>query len=336
MKTTMKDVARMARVSPTTVSHVINGTRNVSKATRRRVVEAIQASAYQVNPIARNLRSGSSNVIGLVASNLSNYFYMEVGRGLNLVLASAGYDVVYIDSHESRAIEQRNIEKFLRYSVAGLIVVPTQNDGSFLKDLVPSDFPMVFVDRRPSGFCRDSILATNERGSYDAVRLLQGKGHRQIAFVSSRDNSTTVERLEGYLRAHREYAIEPDERNIHMGVGHPVTLQELKEGQVFRLTGKLLAEGRVTAIFSANNLATVGVYNRLREEGVPIPERIALVSFDDSFWFSMATPAITAVAQSPEQFGERAARLLLRRIDGDRSAYEEQRIETRLIVRESC
>lgn len=335
-RATMKDVARAAGVSATTVSHVINSTRKVQEETRQRVLQSIRACNYHVNPVARNLRSGNSMVIGFVASNLANYFYMEVAKGINAVLHTSGYRLFFVDSCEDVSLERRNIETFLRDSLDGLIMVPAKNDCRYLDDIVPRDYPMVFIDRKPTGFRRDTILATNERGTYEAVRLLLEKGRRRIAFIASQNDDTTMRRFKGYILAHREAGVEPSADLIHRGVGEPLTLHGLKTGNVYRLMKRLVRHSRLDGIYSANNLAAVGAYSALREEGIVIPDQVAFVSFDDSFWFSMTTPAITAVVQSPQDFGERAAAMLLRRIAGDKSPYREEFVQTRLIIRQSC
>ena len=119
MRVAIKDIAHRAGVSPTTVSHLINDTRFVREETRSRVFKAIEECNYTVNPIARNLRSGNSMMIGFIASNLSNFFYKEVARGLNEVLQESGYNLIFIDSHENTEIEKKNIENFIRYSPDG-------------------------------------------------------------------------------------------------------------------------------------------------------------------------------------------------------------------------
>jgi LacI family transcriptional regulator len=151
-KPTMKDVAEASGVSITTVSHVINETRYVSPDVTGKVKNAVESLNFKTNPIARNLRSGKSRIIGFVVSNLEHYFYVNIARGIKKAVNSLGCQLILIDSAENKDIETRNIESLYLRGTDGIVIAPTTTDCGYLKDIVSPDFPLVFVDRQPVSY----------------------------------------------------------------------------------------------------------------------------------------------------------------------------------------
>ena len=343
MKTSIKEVAKLAGVSVATVSHVLNDTKPVRTETRKRVVDAVSKLNYQVNPMARNLRKGESKMVGFVVANLTNYYYHEISRGLEERLLKDGYRPVLIDSKEEKSIEIENVKDMLASSVDALVIAPTTEDCSYLNFLLQGRkkrIPIIFVDRKPTGYDSDLIMATNEHGAYEGVMHLLAKGHRQIAFFGSRFDPTMNERLEGYKRALTEYDVPVNQNYIKLGSKISVTPKELRHGSCYRHARDLLeTHPEVTAIFSGNNLATIGVYTCIREKNLRVPEDIAFMTFDDSFWLTMTTPSISAIAQDPEEFGRMAGDIIFDRLKQDPEAEQQHlhiRVATKMILRESC
>lgn len=336
MSVSIKDVAKLAGVSTATVSHVINKTRNVSRETKERVNKAIKKLNYSINPVARSLRNGTSNLIGYVVANMANYFYMNIARSIASVLNQERYSLIYMNSDEDPVKEQKNIENLMKQSVDGLIIAPVGYDCSYMNELIGDKCPAVFIDRKPYGISRDCILSTNFQGAYDSVKLLIDKGHSRIGFIASRFDETMHERLEGYKSALLDSGLKVYESDIKIGDGKPQSLYKLKHGDSYELTRKLMEDGIVTALFVGNNMSTIGVVNFLKEKKYSIPEQIALVTFDDSFWVSMSSPSFTVMDQDLEEIGQQAANALIGRISGSKEPFKEYRIPTKLVIRESC
>ncbi len=340
MKASIKEVAKLAGVSVATVSHVLNGTKNVRPETKRRVDNAVMKLNYQINPIARNLRKGESKIIGFVVSNLANYYFHDIARGLEDRLLKDGYRPVLIDSKEDKQIEVENVKNLLASAVDGLVIAPTTEDFSYLNHILGrKKIPIVFVDRKPTGYESDLVMSTNEQGVYKAVEYLIQKGHRDIAFVGSRYDTTMMERLNGYRRAHAEAGIPVNENYIRMGDKLSVSLQDLRHGISYKQTKELLNLGRITAIFAGNLLASVGAFTCVRELNLKVPEEIAFLTFDDSFWLTMTTPSLSAVAQKPEEIGYVAGDIICDRLTRPKSQDEpflHVRLSTKMILRESC
>lgn len=332
----MKDVARLANVSTATVSHVINNTRNVSDETRERVKKAIRNLNYNVNPIARNLRSGSSKVIGFVVSDLTNYFYMDIAISIDSILSKNGYHLIYINSGEDPEKERDNIVSLVMQNVDGLIIAPVGHDCSYMEEVIGDRCPCVFFDRKPFGFERDTILSTNYEGALEATEQLILNGHQAIGFIGSRSDDTMKERIDGYKAALRKHGIPVLDELIKTGSGHAQRLRELKSGVMFELTRQLVEDGQVTAIFSANVLSGIAAINYLKQKGYRIPEDVALITFDDTHWLNMIDKGITAMDQGVQEIGKQAAIMLLNRINKGDQPYQEIRIPTTLVVRGSC
>ncbi len=336
MGASMKDVARLANVSTATVSHVINKTRNVNAETRDKVNRAIKNLNYNVNPIARNLRSGSSKMIGYVVSNLTNYFYMDIAVSIDKVLSEEGYHLIYINSNEEPEKERENIESLLMQNVDGLIIAPVGHDCSYMEELIGDRCPCVFFDRLPYGFNRDCIMSTNFEGAFNAVELLIEKGHRSIGIIGSRSDDTMNERFQGYKAALRKHQIPVLDELIRTGSNRAERLRELKTGDLYELTRQLVQEEKVTALFAGNILSGIAVINFLKQESYKIPEDVALVVFDDSYWMNMMDPPITVMEQDLQAIGTSSAEILLSRINKASDPYREIRIPTKLIERKSC
>ncbi len=335
MGASMKDVARLANVSTATVSHVINNTRNVKAETRQKVLKAIEDLRYNVNPVARNLRSGSSGIIGYVVSNLANYFFMDIAMVIDEILSEQGYHLIYINSNENQEKEKGNIESLIMQNVDGLIIAPVGENCSYMNDVIGERCPCVMFDRLPRGFTRDVVMTSNREGSYEGTACLAKSGYRRIGFVGSRIDSTMNERVEGYRKALADNGLICDEQLIKWGEGIPRSMTDQRYGDSYVNTKYLVEQKQVDAIFAGNALAMVGVFSYLHENEYRIPEDFGLVSFDDTFWLTMSSPGITAVNQDKSRIGRTVAEILLERIEGGGREYEVTRIPTDLVVRHS-
>jgi len=340
MKSTIKEVAHLAGVSIATVSYVLNGTKKVRAETEQKVLDAVTKLNYHVNPLARNLRKGESKLIGFVVSDLSNNFFQEIALGLETQLTKEGYRLIIMNSKEQKETEIENVKNLIAGAADALIIAPTTGDCSYLRFLLDNNpIPVTFVDRRPEGFESDVVLATNEQGAYDAVKALTDKGHTNIAFFGSRQDSTMIERLDGYKKALKEAGISFNANYIRFGTHDSVSQRSLRHGVMYHHALDVLSNYDITAIFSGNNLATLGVFSYIKEANIPVPKEVSFITFDDSSWLTMTTPALSAVAQNPEKMGRVAAKLVLERLAepqaAEKKSFQIVRISTQLILRDS-
>jgi LacI family transcriptional regulator len=336
---TMKDVAQQAGVSITSVSHVLNGTRFVSEEKTKKIEQAIWSLNFKPNPIARNLRSGKSKLAGFLVSNMENYFYVNIAKGIEKTLNSYGYRLVLIDSAENKKNEIDNVESLYLRGVDGLIIAPTESNCEYLRKIVSPGFPVVFVDRQPVNYHGDTILLANFDAAYTATNYLISKNYRSIGFLSLHYGGTTVdktmqERIDGYRKALNDANIPVDDNCIKAMPGVPAATNELQYTESYKMMEQLL-QIPVRAVLCGNSLAAIGAYSLLRDKKIRIPGEVSLITFDDDIWLKLTTPRISSVVQPMESFGVLAAQRLITRIEGKDLPYECFRLKAEMVLRES-
>jgi len=323
---TIKDVAKLAGVSATTVSHVINNTRFVSEELRQKVVKAIEELGYRPNFVGRSLRHGKSYSIALLISNITNPFFPQVARGVKDKAFEQGYSVVFCGTDENPQEEAMYLELLSSRRMDGLIVAPTREWKKNLKPLVEQGLPLVVIDRRVN-LPVDQVYSDNTQGAYQATKHLLELGHRRIGIILGMPGVASIaDRLAGYKEALQDYKIKIDESIIVEG--------GLRVEDGYKAAGGLLKEG-VSAIFSTNNLMTLGLLHYLRDRNIKCPEEVSIVGFDDPDWAIAFAPKLTVVAQQPYKMGYTAAQLLFERINQQRQEPKKIILDTSLIIRES-
>jgi LacI family transcriptional regulator len=331
MRITIREVARLAGVSATTVSNVLNGRGSVSEKTRKRVLLAVEALGYEQNLVARSLKTRKSRVIGVIISDNSNPLFSLVVRGIEEVASSEGYSVILCNTDQDVEREYRQIRTLNERQVDGMIISVADEKAEHL-DLFRGSRPVVFVNRCPERLYGDVVMTDNSRGTREAVAHLLSLGHRRIGIVGcSPKYSTGRGRLEGYLAALKERGIDPDESLIVKA-----TVVNRHEG--FAAACTLLQQpSPPSAIIGATYYATVGLLEAIRYFGLAIPKDISVVGFDDPDWSECFSPPLTAVAQSAIEMGTVAAGRLIQRIEQGRDGpFEVIHIPPVLKIRSSC
>jgi len=332
MGISIKNVAELAKVSTSTVSHVINKTRKVNIETEKKVLNAIKTLNYNVNPIARNLRSGNSKMIGYVVSNLSDFF-LDIGLIIEEELKTEGYQLIYINSAEDSDKEMVNISKLIMQSVDGLIIAPVTEDCNYMNDLIGDKCPSIFLDRKPTNFIRDCVMSTNFQGAFQGTEILLKKGHKRIGFIGSKFDGTAYERVKGYQSALSKYGFDIDDNLVKYGKYTSKYLNDLKHSDCYKLAKELLEDKNVTALFCGNNIASIGVISYLKDMNINVPDDIDVVCFDDPFWLSLTYPSISVIDQDWEKIGRTVAKKILYRIKHKDEPYINIEVPTKLILR---
>ncbi|HEX2911101.1 MAG TPA: LacI family DNA-binding transcriptional regulator [Chloroflexia bacterium] len=302
----IQDVAKLAGVSISTVSRVLNGTAKVNGELRQRVEEAMETLAYQPNPAARSLRTNRSRIIGLLIPDFQNPFFMKLIQGVEDEAHLHDYSLLLYNSNEDIKREQRNLQVLYNERVAGAIIVPTkeQMGTATLKKFRERDIALVAVDRRITDNSIDAVLVDNIRGSREAVGHLIANGYRRIGVITGPTNLTTGrERLEGYQQALQEAGISLDAELVRSG---PFTFES---GQ--KLAEELLNLNPVIeAIFACNNVLTLGAVDAVQNRNLRIPDDMALVGFDDVGWAALGSISLSTVIQPAYELGKTAAQRL--------------------------
>lgn len=328
---TITDVARLAGVSPVTVSRVINDTGNVSIATREKVERAIEELGYVPSVMARSLRSKRTRTLALIVSDITNPFWTTIARGVEDAAQSRDYSVFLYNTDENPLKQRRCLDVVAAQRVDGVIIAPYDSDAHNLATLRRRNTPTVIVDRRIEGWEVDSVYSDSVSGARALVQHLIGLGHTRIAVLAGPANTSTArDRVTGYCMALAEAGISVDRRLIRQGEYRITSGEELAY--------QVLDEGLdPTAIFAANNTIAAGVIQAVGKRGRRIPQDIALVCFDDLPHFSSLFPFLTVVVQPAYDMGVNAAQLLLSRLDSEVSLPPRRVVlPTRLIVRHSC
>lgn len=322
MKTaTVKDVAQKAGVSTATVSRVLNGDRRVKPETAALVNRAIGDLGYRMNRVARSLKTARTQTVGVVAPEFGNEFFMGLVTGIEKVLKKAGYSVFLCSSREKPEEEKSQLRLLNEKGVDGMIVIPASSSGSHFKSLEPT--PLVLVDRLTPDYPCDAVLADNFEGAREAVASVIAGGARRFAFLGGdRKLSTARERYEGFMRALEEGGLTPREEDILFGDYHSRSGYEL-------MARLMEGDDPPRHIFISNYFMHLGAAQYLLEkEG--IHGDLHLVSFDDMPLVAFFPYSSVIIAQPMVEMGEEAARLLLRRMGGDRHDFPRmERLPTR-------
>ncbi len=320
---TMHDVARLAGVSVKTVSRVVNGESAVRPSTRQRVETVIAELGFLRNDGASQLRSGRTDIIGLIVEDLGNPFYSTLAGAVERVTRRNGH-LLMTGSGEGLSEQERSLEAaFLSRRVAGMLVVPTESDHTWLTREAAARTPVMFLDRPAGGVEADTFLTDNEGGVRSAVEHLVAHGHRRIAFLGDDpDFWTAARRLDGFRAAVEALDLPAD--RVAMGPHEPAELAE-------RLLAWCQDPQPVTAVITGNNIVTVAALRAMRVAALDL----GIVGFDDFDLADLLDPAITVVAQDPALMGEQAAHRLFQRLAGEAGPPRTVTLSTRLVVRES-
>ena len=325
---TMKDVARVAGVSIATVSRVLSDTGDVRPDLAARVRDAVALLDYRRDHTASILRRSdrSSSSIALVFEDVSNPFFSAVHRGVEEIARGRGVLTFSGSSDEDPGRERELVGAFAARGVDGLVIVPCGDDQSYLLRERRTGTALVFVDRPPRFFDADAVVSDNAGGARMAVEHLLAAGHRRIALLGDRGSIfTAAERRRGYRQTLADAGLARAALERMDIVDTPSAERIARE--------LLTAPDPPTALFTGQNLITVGALRVLRELG--LQHEVAVVGFDDLLLADMVQPGLTVVRQDPYELGRRAAELLFARLDGRDGPSRTEVVPTELVARGS-
>ena len=324
----MRDVAALAGVSLKTVSRVINGETTVAPELAARVTRAADTLDYRPNLTARSLRSsdGRTRTIGVLLEDVANPFSSSLHRAVEDVASARGVAVLAASVDEDPERERRLALALIARRVDGLIVVPAGEDQSYLANEQRAGLSIVFADRPPRILRADAVVSDNTAGARTAVQHLIAAGHTRIAFMGDLATiATAADRYAGYAEACAEARLGVDDKLVLFDL-HGVEAAAAATRALFKASSP-------TALFTTQNLITIGALRALRDLG--LQHQVALLGFDDFPLAEMLEPAVTVIAQDPAEIGATACKVLFERMDGDRSPPRVHTIATRLITRGS-
>jgi LacI family transcriptional regulator len=323
---TIKDVGARAGVSVATVSRVLNGKGLVREDTVRRVLDAAAALNYVPHGGARSLSTRRTSTVGVVLPDLHGEFFSETIRGIDVAARQRGYHLLVSGSH-SEWSEMSAVLLAGRGRVDGLIVMAPEMEAERIASWLPSGLPVVLLNGRAEGTW--SVAVDNAQGAGSMMKHLLSLGHREIGFISGPEgNSDAIERLRAWREMMRESGIAAIDELLVEG--------DFSETAGYEAGYTILSRPRrPTALFAANDAMAIGALCAIREQGVRVPEDIAVVGFDDVPIARFLSPPLTTVSVEIAELGRQAFELLLEAGEPGR----EPRLEilpTHLVIRESC
>ncbi|MBN2500852.1 MAG: LacI family DNA-binding transcriptional regulator [Anaerolineales bacterium] len=329
-RVTIKDVAREAGVSYSTVSRVVNGFEYVNAETRAKVLEAMGRLEYVVNQQARNLVKGQSRVVGLLIHGFDSNYMGEVVRGIDDALFEAQYDLLLYTTHRQREREATYVTNITQGLVDGLLLLLPRDPSSYLESLSRRKFPFVMIDHRAESADVNAVTSTNWQGAYEATEYLIKLGHNRIGFIAGdRLVACSKDRLQGYKDALKANQIAFDQALVCEGdFFHPAGF----DGATTLLT----RQDPPTAIFASNDVMAFGAIEAALHMGYRIPHDVSIIGFDDIAQAGISHPKLTTVRQPLREMGSEAAALLLRMMTNGTN-FDPRCVElpTQLIVRQS-
>ncbi len=316
-KTVLSDIAKSLGVSVSLVSLVLNGKGNqngISKETQQKVEDKAKELKYKPNQMARSLRLGKSNTIGLIVADISNAFYARIARGIEQKANEKGYNLIFCSTEENPEKEIALIRMLKERQVDGLIISTTLKDTTEILQLKKENFPFVLIDRYIKRLETNYVVTNNYDGAVAAMQHLIDLGHERIAIltVTPAHLSSVNDRYTAY-----KDILKKNDIRFNKNFVKQISFNDVENETEQAVKELLQMPNYVTAIFTVNNNLAVAVLETLHKIGKKIPDDISLVSYDDIRLFRFCVPTITAVAQPVEQIGERAVELLLSEIEKD-------------------
>jgi DNA-binding LacI/PurR family transcriptional regulator len=324
---TMKDVARRAGVSPSTVSRVLNKTHYISDETRSRVLQVVEELNYFKNVHARRLATGQSDLFGLVISEIANPYFPEVIRGFQAAAWDRGLDVLLLNTEYSEARTQSVIRKLVESDVRGVAILTSSIDSSATAELTDAGIAVVF-----SNYCAAQRLVSNisldyNRGVVQAIEHVAQLGHRRVAVIAGPDTNRTAAHIKkALIRGLSRRGMKP----------FPVTSSNYRVDAGASAVRDILSVPEIpTVIFCGSDLIAMGAMSALESLGVRIPEDISIVGIDDIAFAVLARPPLTTISVPRERLGLTAFMALDKMLRRKRQNGAEYHLETELVIRSS-
>jgi LacI family transcriptional regulator len=322
----IRAVASRAGVSTATVSNVLNARRSVAPDLAARVHAAVKEIGYIADLGASRLRSRKSSVAGVLVPDLGNPFFGSFVAVLEGAARCDGYELMIVSSGDDPVQEEARLRTLLTWRPAGVIVIPCRNDLAGSEVAAAAGVPLVVADRIPANVTTDVVGVDNQRAAADVVRHLIANGRRHILVaVANMGISNVQERCAGIQAAAAQGGAEVEILEVGF------TLTDSRARLIERLAAPVLPQ----ALFTLNNVATLGAIGALAASGLHVPHDIALVGFDDEEWMRVVSPPLTAVRQPIEDMAQAAWSRLMARIGGDTSPPHEVRLACTLEARDS-
>jgi DNA-binding LacI/PurR family transcriptional regulator len=324
----IKDIARLARVSHPTVSRALQNSPLVNAQTAAKIRKIADEAGYRASAVARGLVTRRTRTIGLVVTTVADPFASEVACGVEQTANDHGYSVFLADSNADPAREKKVVQAFAERRVDGIIVTSSRVGALYLPLLAEMMVPIILVNDQYPGAFVHSVMITNLEGMRAAAEHLVGLGHRRIAYLGDQFGyQSDAERLAGYRAALDGAGIPPMPELVVRGDGKA-------EAAMAAMEKLLVLAQPPTAVCCYNDMSALGAMRQIRVRGLRVPEDISVAGFDDLFFASYTQPPLTTVRQPMRRMGQLAMENLFKLMSGEESVAQ-VKVDTELVVRES-
>ncbi|NBI41228.1 substrate-binding domain-containing protein [[Haemophilus] felis] len=325
---TMKDIARIAKVSTSTVSHVINNSRFVSDEIREKVMRVVKELNYTPSALARSLKVKETKTIGLLVTATDNPFFAEVVSGVEQYCHQHHYNLILSSTAGDKDRLLNNLQTLVQKQVDGLLLMCADARFQIGRDLnLP--LPFVIMDWWPTDQSVDKIFENSEYGGYLATKTLIDYGHRHIAIITGNLKKSLVQnRLAGYQKALTE-------ANIPLNPAWIIEENFDIEGGISGMQKVLNLTPRPTAVFACNDSIALGAYQTLWRQGLRVPQDMSVIGYDNIHLAQYMSPPLSTINQPKAELGKLAVETLLQRIKNPQENYRTLLLEPEIIERES-
>lgn len=343
-KITLKQIAKELEVSISTVSKALKDSPEISDDTKQKIQAFAKLYNYRPNNIALSLKNRKTNTIGIIIPEIVHHFFSKVIRGVELIANQRGYNVIIGLSNESFSKEVINMEMLANGSIDGFIISISKEtqqlqDYHHFNETMSQGMPIVMFDRVVSDLKCDKVVVNDLKGAKRAVQKLIENGCKSIALITTKDYVSVGKlRTQGYLQALQEHHITP-EADLILKMDDTLDYEEHLEVLESEIEELFKSNPKIDGVFAVNELYALSAMKVARKLGLDVPDDIQVIGFTDGVLSKHATPSLTTVSQHAQQMGERAAHLLIDKLESENTDEEEQYqtviITTDLIERES-
>lgn len=329
----LSDIAKELNISTTTISFIMNGKaeeKRISPQLTEKVLQKVKEMGYVPNQLAKSLRTGKSNILGLIVEDISNSFFASVAHIIEEEANKKGYKIFYCSSENNAEKMSELIKIFRESQVDGFIITPAEGSEKEIKKLIDEKSNLILFDRFFPAIDTNYVVLDNSYGTYIGVKHLIQKGHKKIGFVTTDSRQSQMqERLAGYVKAITENGLKQYVKKVSFFDEASVTIDNICDF--------LRKKTDLDAIFFATNYLGIYGLQAIKKLELQIPTDLAVISFDDHDIFKLITPSITVIAQPIEEMSKTMIQILLNQLEGKHGAVKNKKaiLKPTLIIRQS-
>ncbi|WP_224485169.1 LacI family DNA-binding transcriptional regulator [Robertkochia aurantiaca] len=336
-KITLKEISKRFNVSISTVSKALKDSPEISEKTRKMIQAFAKEHNYKPNNIALSLKNQKTKNIGIILPEIVHYFFSSVITGIERYATEKGYNVIVCISNESFDKEVINMEMLANGSIDGFIMslsrgTERKQDFHHIKEVINQGMPVVLIDRVTDEVECDKVIIDDFHGAYSAVSYLAEQGRKRIALITMPDYMSVGRlRMEGYKKALEDAGLEYDPELV-------LRMEDFYEN--FEAIEKVIKERKADAVFAVTEFFAVSAMKMAQKEGIKVPEELSVIGFTDGIISISSSPSLTTVSQHGEEIGEKAAHLLIERLENENMAEQKppqkEVVKTTLVKRDSA